>query len=126
MEIAKANEFEEARHLLNKLWTMYVEEHELNVPKMEPTVRIQDFFLYIMKKRSTYCYIHYRDEIVTREGMVCFECKHSYPNGEAIKKAYRSLMQELPQEQLLPPIIVILKGDTVDDIGFCPLCLHDW
>jgi len=123
------DEFEEARELLDKLWTEYVEEakeQELDVPRQSPTARVQDFFLYIVESRTSHCAIHDSNEITLYEGKVCFECKHSYPDDESVKAAFRELMENTPSGQILPDSIVILKGDTVDDIGFCPLCLHDW
>jgi hypothetical protein len=123
------DEFEEAKEFLDKLWTEHVEEakqHELNVPKLDPMGRIQDFFLYVTNI-STYCYIHNRNEIARPDGRVCFECEHSYPNDEAIREAFQKMLKQVGEEgQILPNSIVVLKGDTVDDIGFCPLCLHDW
>jgi hypothetical protein len=123
------DEFEEAKALLDKFWKEYVEEakeHELEVPRMEPVKRVQDFFLYVHNLYSL-CAIHGVEEMVTPDGRVCFECKHSYPSDEAVREAFREMLKQVGEEgQILPNSIVVLKGDTVDDIGFCPLCLHDW
>ena len=72
-----------------------------------------------------HCVIHDEVEKVTEESTVCFECRHSYPNADAIKEAFLEVHDQT-EGQILPNSIVLLKGDTVDDIGFCPLCLHDW
>jgi hypothetical protein len=123
-----ADEFMRVKELLDELWNKYADEaseQELDVPPMSPTKRLQDFFLFVVET-STYCAIHDNNEIVLSKGRVCFECKHSYLDDDEIKAAFLELMENTPSGQILPDSIVILKGDTVDDIGFCPLCLHDW
>jgi hypothetical protein len=59
------------------------------------------------------CAIHEVDELVTDEGRVCFECKHSYVNDEAV------VQMAIEQWSLS-------RDYSADMIFCCPLCLHDW
>ena len=47
----------------------------------------------------------------------CFECKHAYTEAELIK-AVQDTLKELGLDYT--------KIKTVDDIFYCPLCLHDF
>jgi hypothetical protein len=72
------------------------------------------------------CAIHDTDEVVTKGSTICMECWHAYPDDEAIKTEFRELAART-KGQRPPAMVAVLKGDIdIDDIGFCPLCLHDW
>jgi hypothetical protein len=78
------------------------------------------------KEELHYCAIHDEDEVVQKGSTICMECWHAYLDDDAIKAEFRTLA-ERTKGQRLPSMVAALKGDIdIDDIGFCPICLHDW
>ncbi len=71
---------------------------------------------------STFCWVHYVHEpIPARSGAyrVCFECNHVYATARDLLAEYAAVRAGRGDY----PLAVLPQ---VDDIGFCPFCLHDW
>lgn len=64
------------------------------------------------------CWVHHQYEQIAHGPagpfIVCFECGHVYNTAEQLVKEYNELAPEDTPER------------TVDEIFFCPNCLHDF
>jgi hypothetical protein len=71
------------------------------------------------------CAIHHVVEpFVKGRSIQCFECKHVYFGEHSLMEEWKHHINERAQETVISPAVV--KVLTIDDIPFCPLCLHDW
>ena len=64
-----------------------------------------------------HCYSHDLDEPDEGAWRACFECKHVYRSPEELQREWT---------QNAPPDLAGLAPPPVEDIYFCPLCMHDW
>lgn len=66
---------------------------------------------------DTHCYSHGTDEAAEGGWRVCFECKHVYRTAEELQREWAANA---------PPDIRGRPAPPVEQIYFCPLCMHDW
>ncbi len=66
-----------------------------------------------------HCFSHHLDEPDEGAYRRCLECRHVYQAAEDLQRAWMASA---------PPAILLLDEETppVEEIFFCPLCLHDW
>ena len=67
---------------------------------------------------DTHCYSHGVDESDVGMWRACLECRHVYRSPEELRREWTdNAPPDLPDRDTPPP---------VEQIYFCPLCLHDW
>lgn len=67
---------------------------------------------------KTHCYMHHSDESPEGAWRICGECFHVYRSPEDLQREWTdNAPPDLPGRETPPP---------VENIYFCPLCVHDW
>jgi hypothetical protein len=75
-------------------------------------------FVYARTFNSLHCWSHGVDEVTMPAFIICFECNHVYRTAEELQLLYATNAPfHLPREQ---------KFLSVEQIHFCPLCMHDF
>lgn len=64
-----------------------------------------------------HCHSHYVDEPADGAWRVCFECGHVYRSPEELQREWTENAPPDMRDEPAPP---------VEQIYFCPLCVHDW
>jgi hypothetical protein len=67
--------------------------------------------------RDVHCAYHEDDEDPAGAVRVCFECGHAYLTAGEIRQAWADGA---------PPELRGMPAPPAEEIGFCPLCMHDW
>jgi len=60
--------------------------------------------------------IHDVDEAFFDGDVVCFECLHVWKSDEEILAEHNMILTELGKQTMT----------DINEVTFCPLCLHDW
>lgn len=69
-----------------------------------------------------HCAIH--DELENPGVVSCFECSHQYQSRQEILDTYNeNIIKRVYERNGLPQTF---KATSMGQVGFCPLCLHDW
>ena len=68
-----------------------------------------------------HCAIHDKFE---QEGVYsCVECRHQYHHTQEAIVNYNHIVTQVYERNAIPNKPV---AHTLDDVPFCPMCLHDW